>query len=148
MYIGLHVKCLLFLPEFHESWTVSTYFRKILKYHISLKPFQWDLCFSMRTDRRLEGGRTDREIWRNSCLTQIFKCVQKVVQVFLTHTLARAHTYTHTRTHTHTHTHTHKVQKVRGGSMKSCLSSAGTISGKCIYINFLNWYMCQNYLIV
>jgi hypothetical protein len=28
MYIGIHVKCLFFLPEFNQKWIVSTNFGK------------------------------------------------------------------------------------------------------------------------
>jgi hypothetical protein len=37
MYIGLHVKCPLFLSDFNETCILSTEFRKTLKYQISKK---------------------------------------------------------------------------------------------------------------
>jgi hypothetical protein len=54
MYIGLHVKYLLFLPDFNETLNFLTDFQKILKYQILQKPVQWELSFSMWTD-----GQTD-----------------------------------------------------------------------------------------
>jgi len=35
MYIGLHVKYPLLLPDFDENWIFSTYILKIVKYQIS-----------------------------------------------------------------------------------------------------------------
>ena len=49
-YIGLHVKCPLFLLEFNETSILSTVFRKVLKYQISLKSVQWEPSCSMGTD--------------------------------------------------------------------------------------------------
>ena len=67
MYIGLHVKCPLFLSDFSETWYVSTEFRKLLKYQISWKSVPWEPSCSMRTD-----GRTDmtqlKVAFRNFCL--------------------------------------------------------------------------------
>ena len=41
MYIGLHVKYLLFLSGFNESWIFLTNFQKMLKYEIPWKSIQW-----------------------------------------------------------------------------------------------------------
>jgi hypothetical protein len=48
-YIGL-----LFLSDFKATWTLSTVFRKRLKYQILWKSVQWETSCSMRTD-----GQTD-----------------------------------------------------------------------------------------
>jgi len=37
MYMGLHVRRRLLLPDYSEIWIPSTEFRKILKYQFSLK---------------------------------------------------------------------------------------------------------------
>ena len=54
MYIGLHGEYPLFLSDVNETF-IETDFRKMLKYHISRKSFQWEPSCSMRTD-----GQTDR----------------------------------------------------------------------------------------
>jgi hypothetical protein len=54
MYIGLRVKCPLFLSDPNQTWMFSTYFQKILRYRISWKSIPWEPSCSMSTD-----GRTD-----------------------------------------------------------------------------------------
>ena len=61
IYIGLHVKDLLFLSDYKGSWIFSTDFRKIFKYQISWKFVQWEPSCSMRTD-----GKTYRHDEDNS----------------------------------------------------------------------------------
>ena len=52
MYIGLHVKYLLFLSGFKVIWIFSKDFWKMLKYQISWKAVQWGPSCSKRADRR------------------------------------------------------------------------------------------------
>ena len=63
MYIGLYVRCPLFVSRFNETSIFSTDFRKTLKYQISIKSVEWEVRCSMRTK-----GRTDRythwQTWR------------------------------------------------------------------------------------
>ena len=56
MYIGLHVKYMLFLSDFNETVIFSTGFRIFLKYPISRQSVAWEPSFSMQT-----GGQTDRQ---------------------------------------------------------------------------------------
>jgi len=65
MYIGLRVEYSLILWDFNDIWIFSIDVRKILKYHISGKFFQWESSGSMRTD-----GRTDRYDEANSRFSQ------------------------------------------------------------------------------
>jgi hypothetical protein len=62
--IGLHVRYPLFLSCFNKTWIFMTGFRKILKYEISWKSFQWKQSCSMRTDGRTD-GRIDGRTWRS-----------------------------------------------------------------------------------
>jgi hypothetical protein len=55
VYIGLHVKYLLFLSDFNKTWSFSKSFRKILKYETPWKSVHWEPICSLRTD-----GWTDR----------------------------------------------------------------------------------------
>jgi hypothetical protein len=53
MYIGLHVKCPLFLSDFSKTWNFSTDFREILLLQILLKSVQWNSNYSIRRDRHV-----------------------------------------------------------------------------------------------
>jgi hypothetical protein len=56
MYIGFHVKYLLFLSDFNETWNASIEFRNRLKYQISWTSAQLEPSCAKRTE-----GRTDRQ---------------------------------------------------------------------------------------
>jgi len=51
MNIDLHVKYLLVLSDWNETWNISTDFRQILRYQILWKSVQWEKSGSMRADR-------------------------------------------------------------------------------------------------
>jgi hypothetical protein len=58
--LGVHVKCPVFLPSCYQILILWTEFRKISHYQISLKSFQWESRWYMRTDgkpnmKQLEG---------------------------------------------------------------------------------------------
>jgi hypothetical protein len=55
MCIGNHIKYLLFLSHFNETWVFSINFRKSFKYETSWKSIQWELSCSMRLDRWMDG---------------------------------------------------------------------------------------------
>ena len=57
MFIGIHSKYPLFFSDCNETLKFPTDFRKILKYKILLKFFQWKPSYSMRTDRHGEAFR-------------------------------------------------------------------------------------------
>jgi hypothetical protein len=56
MYVGLHVKYLLFMQDFNETWIFSTEFQRILKCQTPWKFVQWEPSCSTdgRTDRRTD----------------------------------------------------------------------------------------------
>ena len=56
-YIGIHVKCPLFLSDFNKTWIPSIDLRKMPKYEVSWKSFDWEPSCSMRTD-----GQTDMSV--------------------------------------------------------------------------------------
>jgi hypothetical protein len=64
MYIRVHVKYLLLLSDFNETWIFSTDFRKILEYQISWKSVEWA--------RVVQGGRTDGQTDRHDKATLTF----------------------------------------------------------------------------
>ena len=94
MYIGVHVKCLLFLSHFNETWIFSTDFRKMLKHLISWKYFLSEpSCF--HADGRTDGGRegqTDRNDEANSRLAQ-FENGHKSVKLCDVNNYTYIHTY-------------------------------------------------------
>jgi len=55
MYVGRHVKYVLFLSDFNQNWIFSTDFRKIFKYKISWK--------SSSGRRVIPREQRDGEIW-------------------------------------------------------------------------------------
>jgi len=57
MYIGLHVKCPLFLSDINKTWVFKTDFLKIHKNKISWKSVQWEPSCFMRTDRHEDANR-------------------------------------------------------------------------------------------
>jgi hypothetical protein len=56
MYISLHIKYLLFLPVFNDTWISLTDFQKILIYQISQKSIRWEPNCSMQMDIYDEAG--------------------------------------------------------------------------------------------
>ena len=60
MYIDLHVKYLLFLPYFNETWIFSIDFWKLTKHQISEKSDWREPVCSMRMDFRID-RQTDRQ---------------------------------------------------------------------------------------
>jgi len=73
MWVGLHVKCLLFLSGFNKNWIFSTDFRKILKCKLLWRFVHWE-----RTDGRTDGRRinTTKAILRTRPKT-ISRSIQK-----------------------------------------------------------------------
>ena len=73
MYIGLHLKYLLFLSDCNENLIFSADFRKILKYQISRKSVQWKPSCSLQRD-----GQTRRANSRLSQFAYAHKNAQKI----------------------------------------------------------------------
>ena len=74
MYIGLCVKNSLFLSDFNETSNFSTYFRKTLKYQISIRPGGAEVFQAHR--------RTDRHGEANSCFSQFYEGVKNISNLF------------------------------------------------------------------
>ena len=84
MCVGLHVKYPLFLFDFNETWTLSTEFRKILKYQTSRKSVQSEPSCYMKTDERTD-EHADRHDEANSRFSQNLRTRLKIsisIQVF------------------------------------------------------------------
>jgi hypothetical protein len=80
MYIGLHVKYPLLLPEFNEYWIFTTVVRKIFKYRISWEFALWEPSCYMRTNRLTDGRsdeRTNRYDEANIRFSTFFNCAYK-----------------------------------------------------------------------
>jgi hypothetical protein len=93
MFIGLYVNYPVFLYDFNETRNVSTEFRKIFKYQISLKSLSWEPSCSIRTDGQT--GRHDEAIGRFS---QFCERDQKLPNRWGNPTYRRAHSLTQYQT--------------------------------------------------
>ena len=60
-YRGLHVKYLLFLPDFIENQIFLSNFGKVFEYHIWRKFVQWEPSCSMLIDKQDEAHISFRE---------------------------------------------------------------------------------------
>ena len=78
MYIRLHVKCLLFLSDFHETGIFLTDVQKILKIpnFMKIRP--------VRTELFHLDERTERHDEANSCFSQFCELSQKLIQNLIT----------------------------------------------------------------
>ena len=63
MYIGSHVKYLLFLIYFNQNWIFLNRFFKNPQTSNSWKPVLWELSCSILTDGQTGKQQTDRETW-------------------------------------------------------------------------------------
>jgi hypothetical protein len=52
MYLDLHIKYPLSMPDVNETWFFPTEFRRVVKHYIPTESAQWDSSCSIRTDRR------------------------------------------------------------------------------------------------
>jgi hypothetical protein len=59
----IHVKYLLFLSDFDETWIFVTYFPKILKYQMSWISDLWEPSCPVRTDRHT--WRDEGSLWKS-----------------------------------------------------------------------------------
>ena len=73
MYVGLHVKCQLFLSDSNETWIFSTYFRKLPQYQIEWKLFQWEPSSSIRTYGQAWSWRSLFAVFRTSLKSALIR---------------------------------------------------------------------------
>jgi hypothetical protein len=55
IYLGFHVKCTTFFPDFNHIWIFSTFIPKSHEYQLSQKFGQWETCGYMRADTQTDG---------------------------------------------------------------------------------------------
>jgi hypothetical protein len=53
MYLWLHIKCLIFLPDFNQILNLSTDFHRSPQHQISPTSVQWKPCWYLRTERQM-----------------------------------------------------------------------------------------------
>jgi hypothetical protein len=82
-YLGLHIKCLIFLPDFDEIWSFWADFYKSSQYQISRISVQWGLRWCMQTDRRTD-GRTYRHDETNRRFSRLCERAYKSISICLT----------------------------------------------------------------
>jgi len=86
---GLLVKFPLLFLDLNETWVFSTNYRKIFKYKISWKSFQWELNCSMRTDGRTD-GQSD---WQTKKYTDRQRDMTKLIVTFCNFSYAPENCY-------------------------------------------------------
>jgi hypothetical protein len=84
MYIGIHVKYLLLLSDFNETWNFSKDFPKVIKYQISWESLQSEPSSCVQTDKRADIHKE-----ANSRVSQILRTRQKnsIQEVKITNTV-------------------------------------------------------------
>jgi len=60
MYLGLKVKCLIFLPNFYQIWSIPTDICRRLQFVITWKSVQWVLHWYIPTEAQKDGQTGQR----------------------------------------------------------------------------------------